>query len=74
MPKEITPGDIDFLVVGAAKSGTSWLQQMLIQHPQIFLPEPKELHYFNRQFMEVPELENYNASKPLSWYLSHRWP
>jgi hypothetical protein len=71
MPRKIEPGDIQFLVIGAAKSGTTWLQAVLKEHPQVFLPERKELHYFNEKFMEAPELPNYNAQKPLDWYLEH---
>lgn len=61
---------LDFIVVGAEKCGTTWLSDMFRQHPQIFLPEQKELHYFNRKFGEFPNLDNYNFDKPLEWYLS----
>ena len=37
----------DFLGVGAQRSGTSWLYKNLGQHPQIWLPPIKELHYFS---------------------------
>lgn len=63
-------GRIDFICVGAEKCGTTWLAEMLRQHPQIFLPKQKELHYFNRKFDEDPSLHNYNFDKPASWYLS----
>jgi hypothetical protein len=36
----------NFFIIGAAKSGTSWLHRRLNQHPQIFLSEPKEPFYF----------------------------
>lgn len=62
---------LDFLVVGAEKCGTTWLADMLKQHPQVFVPEEKELHYFNRKFVEFPDLDNYNFDKPLEWYLSY---
>lgn len=65
-----SPADIRFLVIGAEKSGTTWLADMLRQHPNIFIPAQKELHYFNRQMDEAPELENYNFGKPANWYLS----
>ncbi len=35
------------LVVGAQKSGTTSLFYYLRQHPDIFLPVRKELHYFS---------------------------
>ncbi len=43
---------------------------MLRQHPGIYIPAQKELFYFNRRFFESPELPNYNARQPLSWYLA----
>ncbi|SRR5581483_261345 len=61
---------LDFVVVGAEKSGTSWLSDKLKQHPQVFIPSQKELHYFNTRFVEDPTLRNYNHDKPLSWYIS----
>ena len=38
---------VDFLVVGAAKSGTSTLFETLGKHPKIFIPERKECRYFS---------------------------
>lgn len=37
----------NFLVIGAQKCGTSWLHRHLRQHPDIFMPEKKELEYFS---------------------------
>ena len=37
---------ISFFCVGAAKSGTSAMNDFLFQHPQIFIPRIKEIHYF----------------------------
>lgn len=39
------------LCIGAQKAGTSWLAQMLGQHPQIWIPPFKEVQYFNHLFM-----------------------
>lgn len=39
---------IDFLVPGINKCGTTTLCYLLGQHPQIFIPEMKEPHHFNR--------------------------
>ena len=41
------------LCIGAQKAGTSWLAQMLGQHPQVWIPPFKEVQYFNHQF--IPE-------------------
>lgn len=51
----------DFLVVGAAKSGTTSLHHYLRQHPQIFMTSPKELRYFSEC--------NYGCGE--AWYRSH---
>lgn len=37
----------DFFLVGAAKAGTTSLFKYVIQHPQIFIPDIKEPHYFS---------------------------
>src|SRR5947209_4968997 len=37
---------LDFIGIGVAKSGTSWLAACLGQHPAICMAEPKELNYF----------------------------
>lgn len=37
----------DFLCIGAQKAGTTWLQENLIQHPGVFLPPVKELHFLD---------------------------
>lgn len=36
----------DFIMVGAAKSGTTSVYEYLRQHPAIFMPDFKEPHYF----------------------------
>jgi hypothetical protein len=38
----------DFLCIGAQRAGTTWLHRQLSDHPQIWLPRIKELHYFDR--------------------------
>ncbi len=37
----------NLLCVGAQKAATSSLYQMLRQHPQVYVPERKELHFFD---------------------------
>ena len=49
-----------FLGVGAQKAGTTTLHMLLGLHPEIFLPERKELQYFSLNF-----------SKSLDWYFSN---
>lgn len=40
--------NIDFVGIGAARSGTTWIAQCLMEHPQIFFPYTKELNYFSK--------------------------
>jgi hypothetical protein len=40
----------DFLIVGAAKAGTTSLYHYLLQHPKIDGATRKELHYFDRDY------------------------
>jgi hypothetical protein len=39
----------DFLCIGARKAGTTWLHMNLAQHPQIWLPPVKEVHYLDHR-------------------------
>ena len=50
--------DIDFLIIGATKSATTWLQRSLQADPCVSMPSP-ELHYFSREY-----------SRGDDWYLS----
>lgn len=36
-----------FLLIGAQKAGTTWLADLLDQHPEVFTPSRKELHHFD---------------------------
>lgn len=40
----------DFLGIGVQKGGTTSLQRLLEQHPGVFLPQRKELHYFSLHY------------------------
>jgi hypothetical protein len=48
-----------FCGIGAARSGTTWLDYVLRQHGDISLPAVKEMHYFNwaldRDWIEWPQ-------------------
>lgn len=65
----------NFLIVGAAKSGTTSLYYYLRQHPQIFMPSIKEANFFALNGVNLPlnglgDLEWYNSSiKSLDKYL-----
>jgi len=49
----------NFLCIGAQKAGTTFLFDILKRHPDIYLPEAKELHFFDRD-------EEYD--KGILWY------
>lgn len=50
---------IDFIGVGAARSGTTWLFQCLTSHPEICTSHLKEVPFFN---------EEYNFNKGVDYY------
>ena len=68
------PRKPDILGIGAQKAGTSWLAQMLGQHPQIWVPPFKEVQYFNQKF--IPEHGRWIAwhyrNKPLEIRQRHK--
>jgi hypothetical protein len=39
----------DFLGIGAHRSGTSWLWENLVKHPDIWAPRTKERYFFDRR-------------------------
>ena len=47
-----------FIGIGVQRAGTTWLYHCLKDHPLVFVPEKKELHFFNINF-----------EKGLDWYL-----
>ena len=50
--------NINFYCVGAQKAGTTTLHDILIQHPEVYLPETKEAHFFD---------EDEKYKKGLNW-------
>lgn len=53
----------DFLGIGTQKAGTTWLWENLRVHPELFLPDKKELHYFD-----------WNFYRPLTYYARYFEP
>lgn len=51
----------NFICPGAQKSGTTTLYHILKNHPDVYLSDKKEIHYFDK---------NENYRKGLKWYLS----
>lgn len=57
---------IDFIGIGAVKCGSSWINNLLLQHPQIDIPKRKELTYFNR--LDVSEIQNPHFTHGIDFY------
>jgi hypothetical protein len=53
----VSPPALDFVVIGAAKAGTTALFSLLRTHPELYLPESKELPYF-----AVPRHDYYSSA------------
>jgi len=60
----------NFLVIGAQKSGTTWLYDRLRRHPDIFMPKVKEIHFFNRRDSNLEFRRNYEKHD-VEWYRDH---
>jgi hypothetical protein len=39
---------VNFLHVGPGKTGSTWLHEVLIRHPEVYLTEAKDLYFFSR--------------------------
>ncbi len=52
---------IDFIGIGAPRTGTSWIFQCLLDHPQVCSIKKKELRFFHKR-------ENYD--KGINWFFS----
>jgi len=66
----------DFFIVGHPKSGTTALYEMLRRHPQIYMPDLKEPHFFSTdlraRFQPRADEEGYQPQVPQTYdeYLS----
>jgi len=63
-----TPRIPHFLIIGAAKSATTWWQHALSKHPSIYIPLT-ELHHFSFQYQHANPLppaylDNFHKAKP----------
>lgn len=50
----------NFVYIGPDKAGSSWLHDVLIQHPDIFMTPAKDLYFFDRYF-----------DQGVAWYAQH---
>ncbi|QDT14173.1 sulfotransferase family protein [Alienimonas californiensis] len=63
MSGEVDPGVgrlPDFLGLGAERAATTWLHNCLAQHPDVFVPPGKEVHYYST-----------HRERSLGWYTKH---
>lgn len=51
-----------FLVIGAQRSGTTWLAAMLRSHPDVYVSPTKEIHFFDRTAA---------YAEGIDWYTRH---
>jgi sulfotransferase family protein len=56
----------NFLIIGVEKGGTTWLHTQLKKHPDIFLPNTKEVHFFNKYNSNFVAYDYYKYG--LNWY------
>ena len=40
----------NFVYIGPSKAGSTWLHEVLIRHPQVYMTEAKDLYFFDRYF------------------------
>lgn len=40
----------NFLIIGAPRAGTTWAAKNMMDHPQIFMPRIKEVHFFDANY------------------------
>ena len=50
----------NFIYIGPSKAGSTWLHEVLITHPQIYLSAAKDLYFFDRYF-----------DRGMDWYAGH---
>jgi hypothetical protein len=50
----------NFIYIGPDKAGSSWLHDVLIEHPQVFMTPAKDLYFFDRYY-----------DKGVDWYAAH---
>lgn len=50
----------NFIIIGAPRAGTTWIAKNLMEHPNIFIPRCKEVHFFDNQY-----------EKGIEYYESH---
>jgi len=62
---------VDFLGIGVQKSASTWLWANLKEHPDIWMPPRKELHYFDR-LLKYPSPSFLATSSVLKRFISRK--
>lgn len=62
MSRFFPSSEVDFLIIGAQKSGTTSLFKYLTRHPQIYMPPEKEVEFFH---------EDKKFAKGKEWYFQN---
>lgn len=57
----------DFLCIGAMRAGSTWLYRNLKEHPELWLPPIKELHYFDSRKID-------RSPGVITKFFSASWP
>ncbi|ADE14482.1 sulfotransferase [Nitrosococcus halophilus Nc 4] len=55
VPEFLSPAYPNFIYIGPDKAGSTWLYRILKKHSQVFLPDAKELFYFDKYYHKGPE-------------------
>jgi hypothetical protein len=59
---------IDFIGVGAPKTGTTWAAKCLAEHPEICFSTKKEINFFNKTYQFYHKEKPWNFEKGIGWY------
>lgn len=59
---------VDFIGIGAEKAGTSWVAKCLAQHPEVYIPDKKEMFFFNEYDPHYLKYQNRKYHRGLEWY------
>lgn len=63
-----TRDSVDFVYVGGPRCGSTWLSAVLSDHPEIFIPPSKEIHFFNDR---MPYGFEYRYPQGMAHYLGY---
>lgn len=58
----------NFFIAGAPRCGTTALYTYLSEHPRIFMPEVKELHYFSDDFYNIQKIAFHSLNDYLALF------